>query len=301
MGLAGTIALMGKRWSIIEKLSKRKYYVSELAREFKKSAPEISINLKELERNGLLEFEQKEGERRKYYYLSDYANRIFRAVTQVTQVKPKERFEGWQMNEFLSILEDQDLSDDLRLVYSESFYRICREYPMVISHKKVRDLFERVAKDPFRDKVRKSLMRSISAILPHALQNKKWTDWVLTRLYPIFHENMDNEDERIRVWGIGKIGRIASFDIEPLKHKAKEEFLHIWFSNDTDPDSELGRELKRQLMDLSSKQLFEDVRAKTKNKNKRIKAKAETLLDGLKECLMPESARKVESRYCVTM
>lgn len=70
-------------------------------------------------------------------------------------------------------------------------------------------------------------------------------------------------------------------------HKAKERFLHIWFSDGTDPDSELGKELKRQLMDLSSKRLFENVRAKAKSKNERIKAKAEILLKGLKEGLMP--------------
>ena len=65
-----------------------------------------------------MEHEQKKGERRKYYYVSDYARRILVAVEQATEPKPKEKIEKWQINEFLKILQDEKLSNNLRLSYS---------------------------------------------------------------------------------------------------------------------------------------------------------------------------------------
>lgn len=290
MELAKTIELIGKRWEILDKLSERKYYVSELAKELGKSPPEISKNLKELRKGGLVGCEQGEGERLKYCYVSDYAKRIFTAIIQVTQSKPKEKFEEWQINEFLSILEDQDLGDDLRLSYSESFRRMCSEHPKeIISHEGAQRLFEKIAADPFHDKIRKDLMRSLSAILRGL--RKEWSNWVIKRLYPIFVKKIEDKeaDEEIRVWAIGRVGQLASLGIDlSIKGKAEKQFLEIWFSGDTDPNSELGKQVKQKLVDLASKRLFEKVRTKAKDQNPKIKTKAEILLERLKECLLPK-------------
>ena len=166
MELAKTIELIGKRWEILDKLSERRYYVTELAKVLGKSPPEISKNLKELEEEGLVEYAQKKGAKLKYCYTSDYAKRIVAAISQVTKSKKKEKLEEWQIDEFVTILQDENLSDNLRLSYSESFRRICSEHPeQVASHKRSQRLFQEVAADPFHDSVRKDLMRSVSAVL----------------------------------------------------------------------------------------------------------------------------------------
>ncbi len=138
--------------------------------------------------------------------------------------------------------------------------------------------------DPFHDKVREDLMRSVSAILPYALRREKWSNWVLKKLYPIFLKNIENKNEKIGLWAIKKVGQIAS--MEPsLENEAEKEFLEIWFSNKSDPSSEFGNEVMEQLAGLTSKRLFEIVRAKAKDHD--TKVKAEILLERLKEGLLP--------------
>jgi len=150
---------------------------------------------------------------------------------------------------------------------------------------------QKVAADPFHDDVRRDLMRAVSAVLPYASRDENWSDWVLKKLYPVFVESMENEkaNQKIRVWTIRKVGRIASSGTRLFKTvEVKKKFLRIWFSDDTDPESELGKEVKQQLVGLASKRLFENVRAKAKRQNPKVKTKAEILLKGLKECLLPE-------------
>lgn len=287
MKLRKSLELIGKRWNIFVKLSDKKCYVSEIAKELHKSNPQISRELKELEKNGLVEYEQKEGERLKYYHVSDYAKKIFTAVTEVIQSKPEERLEVWQINEFLSVLADQDLGDELRLSYSESFRRICSENPKeLISHAGARRLFKKVVADPLHDEVTEDLMRSVSAILPHASHFENGSKWVTNILYPVFVKNLENNNERIRVWAIRMVGKITSFSIEPsVRGEAEKKFLEIWFSKETDPKSKLGDAVRLQLVDLASKRLFEMIRSRAKKHED--KAKAEILLEGLKECLLP--------------
>ena len=289
MELAESIKLIGRRWNILEKLSQKKYYMSELAEALGKSKPEISKHLKELEKNGLLEC--KKEERRKYYRVSEYANKILTAINQVTPLKPKKSLDDWQMNEFLNILEDQNLSDDVRLFYSKSFQCLCNEYPTeVINHKRVQRLFEKVAADPFYDKVREGLMSSLSTIL-RKLHHKEGTNWVLKKLYPIFLKNMEDKEvnQEIRAWATCQIGKIAMSSIAlPKKIEAEKKFLDIWYDDNTEPESDIGKEVKKQIVALTSRRLFKNVMSKAKDRNPKVKAKAEILLKSLNECLLPK-------------
>lgn len=67
MSIGELVELVGRRWNILQKLRLRRYYVSELAKDLGKTLPEVSKNLKNLEKNGLLQSVQGEG-RLKYYY-----------------------------------------------------------------------------------------------------------------------------------------------------------------------------------------------------------------------------------------
>lgn len=303
--LANTVRLIGKRWNILKKLSKEKQYVNGLAKELEKSPSEICKFLKELEKNGLVESEQEPGRRIKYYYISNYAKKICTAITKVDQPKPKGSLKKWQIDQLLNIIEDEDLSNNLRLSFSETFRRICKEhYAEVANHERARRLFEKVATDPFHDKVSEDLMKSISAILPHALSSEKSRNWVLRSLYPVFVKEMRNEDEKIKVWAMDKVGSIAGLCGKPtLKKEVVGKFFKIWFSEETRQDNEIGKEVKGHLLGLASEELFEQVRSKAKDQNIGVKAKAEILLEELKGRLLSEpndrQNSKVASKYQV--
>jgi DNA-binding transcriptional ArsR family regulator len=289
MNVGELVELVGRRWAILEKLRERKYYVGELAKELGKTLPEISKNLNELEKSGLLQCEQGEG-RRKYCYTSDLANRILGALVEASQSKPKEKLEEWKINELLDILEDQGLSESLRGSYARMFHDFCREHPeVVIIHENTQRLFLRVLTEPVCYKPAGELMRALANILPTALKDEKWGCWVLEKLYPALVKNAEDKQasEEIRSHAVSKVAQIASLSGEtPLRHRAEKTLLEIWFSEDAGKNSKLEDELRQQLACLCSKHLFEAVRAKAKDPE--LKGKAEILLQALGECLVPK-------------
>jgi len=58
------------------------------------------------------------------------------------------------------------------------------------------------------------------------------------------------------------------------------------FSDDIDPETDLGEEVEQQLVIFASRELFENVKAKAKDQNPKVKARAEILLKRLKEWLL---------------
>lgn len=288
MNVGGLVELVGRRWNILEKLRQRKYYVGELAKELGKTLPEISKNLNELEESGLLRCEQGEG-RRKYCYTSDLANRILGVSIEAIQSKPKEKLEEWKISELLDILEDQSLSERLRLSYANMFHTISSEHPeAVLIHENIQELFEKAVTEPNGDEVRQELIKSMNTILPHALKNENWRYWVLEKLYPLLVKNAEDRQasEEIRSRAMSKIVQIASLcEGTTLRHQANKMLLEIWFSDDTDKNSKLGEEVRQELACLCSRPLFADVKAKAKDP--KLKDKAEILLETLKMCLLP--------------
>jgi DNA-binding MarR family transcriptional regulator len=291
MNLAESIELLGKRWKIVEKLCGKQSYVTELARELGMSKPEVCKYVRELEKNGLVEHEQKSGERVKYYFANEFTKKLFAAITETARAlesKPKKteaETEGWKIDEYLNIIEDRGLSSDVRLSFSSAFHNACTENPRdFIGNKRVQSLFEKVTANPFHDGITENLCRSVSYILPYALQDETGRQWVVSRLYPALIKNAEKEDEKTRTWTIQQLGKVAR--LTDKKDEATEKFLQIFFSDNTDPDGELGKEVRQQLSDLASKALFARLRAKAKDQNPKIKKKAEILLEGLKQLLL---------------
>lgn len=301
MEKAELIELVGRRWSILDKLRQKRYYTSELAKELAKKLPEISMNLKELENSGLVQREQGEG-RRKYYRASNLANRVLAAVTQAIEPKPEEKLEKWKLDELLNILEDENLSEDLRQSYSDVFYRVCNEHPhTLIRHKEVQELFEKAAADTTSSKFERNLMRSLSALLPQALVEENWRNWVAKSLYPILVKKIEDKKvgDETRLRAVARIGQIASLGPDALvKREAENKLLETWFANDIEVESNLGNELRQQLTCLCSKRLFEQVKTRAKELDKNTRAKAEVLLKQFKECLLPQSTTdSTEGQY----
>jgi predicted transcriptional regulator len=288
MNTGELVELAGRRWNILDKLRLRKYYVNELAKELRKSPPEVSKNLKALEKMGLLQCEQGEG-RLKYYYASDLAKRILGALDEATQSKPKEKLEEWKINELFSVLEDQNLSESLRESYARMFHNICREHPEVVMIHNIQELFENALTEPVHDKAGRELMRAMTNVLPYMLKDEKWRHWVLEKLYPSLVKNAEDKQasEEIRSRSVSKVAQIACLSRDSsLKHQAEKTLLEIWFSEGTDKNGKLGEEVKQQLACLVSKGLFAKVRAKAKDPN--LKDKAEILLQALGMCLLPK-------------
>jgi hypothetical protein len=245
--------------------------------------------LRELEDNGLVGHEQKGGERIKYYYVTEYAEKILTAIIEATRTpesKPR-KIEEWQIDEFLNVIEDTNLSKDIRLSYSTAFHDVCTgNSAEVIGHGRVQRLFEKVTADPFHDEVTEDLKRSVSSVLPYALQDEMGKQWVLRRLYPILIKNLEKQDEKTRTWTVRQVGKVAGLTFK--RAEAIGKFLHIWFSDGTDPNSEFGKEVKQQLSDLGSKVLFTRVKVKAKDQNTEVRKKAEILLEELKRLLRPK-------------
>jgi len=119
------------------------------------------------------------------------------------------------------------------------------------------------------------LARSVSTTLRHALQDEKESKWVTTRLYKILIKNVGNKNEENRKWTIRQLGKIASLSKGLLKKEVIKKFLQIWFSDDMEPNSVSGEEVKLQLVDFASKELFKNVKAKAKDPDAKVKEKQE--------------------------
>jgi DNA-binding MarR family transcriptional regulator len=285
--LAELLVLLGKRFNILLRLSKKKYYVSDLAKELHRHASQISMELKELEKRKLLKSEQKAGERRKYYELSEYGKMIVLAISHAAQPIAEGKLENRQLDRLLRILEDKKLSDNLRKSYSASFLRVCREHPReVMDNVEARKLLVEVIEGSFDGAVGESLRGSVSAILLFALRVDEWSEWISRTIYPVLIENLRSENQEIKLWSMKRLGQIAGLSVKPsLRHKIEEKFFEIWFSGETDSESGIGETVVEQIVYLFSNGLFEKVMAKTKNA--KDKEKAEILLEKLKEFLMP--------------
>jgi len=283
------VKLIGKRWDILAKLLEmKKSYMSELSKELKKSIQQLHFELKELEKKGLVKSEQDKKERRKYYRITDYSDRILTAIDQAFWMMPREKLEEWHIDMLLDVLQDRDRTDTLRLSYSESFHRICLQYPIeVISYQQAREFLERILTEKSTDKVEWDLKkRSLSAILSHVSRHKEWCEWVMKEVYPALLEYVEDEEEESRIWAIQMMGRIATnITDSSIKDGIVEKLLEIWFSRGVDPSSKFGNELFCLLLSLSSRKLFKKVMVMAKTEENR--KKAEMLLERLKDNLLP--------------
>jgi hypothetical protein len=228
------------------------------------------------------------GGRRKYYSLTDVAERILRALDEATQSRPKERLENWKIDELVDIIEDQTVGENLRLSYSNTLHHVCSEQPeMVVGHERIQGLLWKAFAEP-SDKVAEGLIKSIDAILPFAMKDEKWTLWV-QKIYPdLLRSATDGRtSEATRLGAIRKMAQIARLSQDsPLEQKAEEALLEIWFSEDTDKDSKLGQKVREELEVFGSRRLFAHIRDRAKDP--KLKDKAELLLTALSVCLLPK-------------
>jgi DNA-binding PadR family transcriptional regulator len=258
----------------------------------------LSRLVTKLENKGLMqtsEEDRAQGRPLRKCQATNKALRIVRVVEEVVKHEESKRgFEEWQIEALIEVLEDAELSEELRLHYSESFHSRCGEYPAdMLKHDKVRVLIERVVTNPLQDGIMRSIWRSVDKLLPYALRSTEWSGWVLEKLYPRFVEFMMNKEmeEDLRKWASRLVGTVYSQSQDPaVKNDAKEKLFTIWFSEDTDPEVGLGQTVHAELSGMVSKEFFEFIKEKAKNRDPSIRTKAEILLKGFTGYFLPPSS-----------
>jgi hypothetical protein len=159
-------------------------------------------------------------------------------------------------------------------------------------HERVRRLFLNVARSSPSDKIGVELKSAITGAISEWLRQKETRDWVLKNLYPAFVSHMKDlkTEEGIRGWATSRIGDIARISPDPEnKNQAKKSIIEMYFSDGVNVESELGKELRQQLVWLTSRSIFEEVKAKAKSENQKVKVKAEILLKDMKKYIISRS------------
>jgi hypothetical protein len=110
------------------------------------------------------------------------------------------------------VLDDPELSDDVRLEYSESFYGRCSDYPIeMANHDEARSFLEKVAKDPLGDKIKENSMRSVQRVIVGVLRDEKCSHWVHDKMYPLLIGHLENRQapEGLKIWSVRCLGDVA--------------------------------------------------------------------------------------------
>jgi hypothetical protein len=246
---------------------------------------------------GLVESQQEEGKRTKYFYLSNLGRRIFTAVTEAARVEPEGKLEDWQIEKLLAILCDSRIDKKFRKSYASVFDTLSHQSPIqLINYSGVRELIQEIVANAPADEISKELNRSVPVLLSHALQHQIWRDWVVKKLYPILIKNIGSENARARVRAIRQVVQVATFGPDPkLASDVRKRLLKLWFSDETDASGNFGNEVREQLVlvcldggSTNAQAIFDEARNKAADENPHTKEKAETLLVSLKECILPK-------------
>lgn len=288
------VGIVKRRYRILKELyPDKEYNLTDLAETTEINKGNLSRYIPKLEKEYKLvktrEKESARGRPFKYTRLTESAKRIVASLLDAAQPKLEAKLEEWQINELVDILEDSNLSEDLRISYADTFHNLCRNYlDDMIKRERSRKLLERVAATPSLDKVGEKLRASLSVVWGNLVKDEKWSGWALT-LYPNFIKHLSDKEtnENIRKWSIQRIGEVARLALDSsVKERAKGKLLEICFSNDVDLDSELGKEVKQQIVWLG-RAAFKDVKLRAKDEDPKAKAKVESLLKELRVCLLP--------------
>lgn len=293
-----TVNLVGKRWDIIEKLSERSYYVSELASELGRKVPQASVYLQELLDGGIVAFEQRGGDRRKYYSLSDKGFRIYRALVEATSMGDEgPGFEDWMVEEILGIVFDEGYPSSLRISYCEEFVKVCRNYPSrIVENEGVRSLLERIASEPptDRDMVLRDLRKGFSAVLAYLAEMKEKEDWVWGVIYPslLGHVRM-NVSSRVETlsWALSAIGDLARAAGEEQRGRIRADLLGLYFDDRARGDGEASRIMVQVLKGLFSRSMLAEAKTRAKEESPSVRLKAVKLLQELRDRMTPEKTR----------
>jgi hypothetical protein len=131
----------------------------------------------------------------------------------------------------------------------------------------------------------------------------KYRGWVLNQilkqLYPVFVDKIRRESEKANVRAVRQIGETATLGKDPkLALNARKKLLKSWFSKKTDASSDLGNEIKEQVVLIAlhaassnAHAILKEIETKTRSTDPQTAKKAEILLESLKVCFLPKDGQ----------
>jgi len=295
--------LVGRRYEILRALyPNQEYTLSELNLETQLDQGNLSRYIVELEDCNILETREQKRERGrplKYIKLNDHTRRIISSI--IIAARPKKvRPQEWQIEGIVTTLTDPDIDHNLRESVVYTFGSFMEDYPeQMIDNDNVRKLLQEVVIRPniFGEKIGEKLRDSVDSVFHRLLKNEKGNLWASKELYPVLLQHIENPDRdvTIRIWATKRVGDIARQNDKKLLYTLTE----FWFSMDI--NNKLAQEVKKQLLSLSSQNLFYKILEKTKSKNRLEKKKAEELLkDIIANWKTPLRREVPTSKYRIT-
>ena len=284
--------LLGKehRYAILwEMFPGKRSYVTELASALDIERRNLGRYLEELRKADLVIFTEEQrpegGKPYRYYRLTDSGKKIVSTFMDVTTEAYEPKPQKWQIDKLVQLLKDEMLSDNLREVVVHRFFSFCQENPIYMTeNEEVQEIFEDTVEKPTQpdEKVGNRLRASVSTSFRRLLAEKDRGNWALERLYPSIVRCLEDKtkDDKIRAWALRLIGDVCRIGSDQrIQKEAGEKIFETYFSSETNSDSKLGEEAKRELIDLASKGLFEKIQQKTQSDDKLEKTRAEILIE----------------------
>jgi len=281
---------LGRRWDTVLKLGERRWYISELADELKKTKTEALKYLKELENAGFAKSE-REG-RRKYFSLTDKGRRIFDFFMELERPTEKLRprdIDRSEVERYLIALDTKKLSNEnIRYKLALGFSQLCGQGYRVWKHSDVSEIFKKMVEKPemFEGQVGGRFRVALEEALRYMMEDNQ-LPWVMEHLY-------EGIDKGIRNSGLDDGSR--SFEASLMKrifwHNKKKQDDILKIALDTVFDSRLSKETHtyKQMKDIIQSCLKPELEAKrdkmfslllekANSSDPAIREKAEDLID----------------------
>lgn len=284
--------LLGKehRYAILRKLFPTgKRYVTQLASELDIERRNLGRYLEELRKADLVKFTEEQrsegGKPYRYYRLTDSGEKIVSTYMNITTEVHERKPERWQIDKIVQLLKDESLSVNLRETAVNRFFSFCQDNPTYMTeNEEVQGILEDTVEKPtqLEEKLGARLRASVSTSFPRLLADDDRRRWALEKLYPALVKCLKDKtkDDNIRRWALRLIGDVCRIrSNRQIQKEAREKIFEVYFSSETNSDSRLGEEAKRELVELTSEDLFEDIQQKTESEDKLERIKAEILID----------------------
>ena len=284
--------LLGKkhRYAILlEMYPDKKSYVTELASALDIDRRNLGRYLEELRKKDLVIFTEEQrlvgGKPYRYYHLTDSGKKIVFAFIDVTTEANGLEPEKWQIDKLVQLLKNEMISDNLREIAVHRFFSFCQQTPIYMTeNEEVKKIFENTVENPtqFDENVGQRLRASVSTAFARLLADDDRGKWTLANLYPSIVRCLEDKtkDDKIRAWALRLIGDVCRIGSDQwIQKEARDKIFEIYFSSETNSDSKLGEETRRELLELTSKNLFEKIQEKAQSNDELEKIKAVTLIE----------------------
>lgn len=281
--------------------------MTELAGELGRSVPDVSDSLKEMSEAELVISKQQEGDRRKYYALTDRSRRIVDLLIQELE-RPLEKAalpkaEAWRIDACLKALDSSIDSEDIRLRLASAFLELCRSY-RVWENPDVMKTFKRTIEKPekFQDKVGERFRSGLKQALHHMMEDADMLPQVMKDWYERILKNARDAglDDELRAFFISLLDTVYQFNSQKRRELIEVAF-QTCFEQEVGKESktyEKAREVLYRCLHSDSKPLretiFNRLLGKATSLNSYEKEKAEDVINPFISALAEQSRQAVK-------